>query len=96
MCMPVMPRSNKPVDLAEASTWRAVHGIRVGLHLMERADHESILDKAGPISLSDLESYLHDTTKALKHVLDAYYSLREGVRLWRSEDNAEGAREYVI
>lgn len=96
MCMPVIPRSKKPVDLAEAHSWRAVHDIRIGLHLMERADRDAILDKPGIVSLSDMESYLDNATKALTTVLTAYYTLRQSVRQWRSEDNAEGAKEYVI
>ena len=96
MCMPVMPRSRSPVHMAEAATWRSVHDMRIALYLMERADKEQILDKAKPVSVADVESYLADATKSLLMVVKAYCELREAVGRWRLEDNKEGSNEYVI
>lgn len=97
MCMPfVLPKSRRPSHIAEANAWRSIHSMRSALHLMNLADKSNIYGKAGPASISDMEAYLKDATGALKEVVQAYYRLRESVRLWREEDNAEGSREYVI
>lgn len=96
MCMPVLPKSRRPVHMAEAQAWRSIHDMRIALHLMSQADRTKILDAKPGVSISDMEAYLDDATQAMLKVVKAYYLLRESVRLWRMEDNKEGAGEYVI
>lgn len=96
MCMPVLPKSRRPVHMAEADAWRSIHSMRSALHLMNLADKSHIYGKAEPTTISDMEAYLRDAAKAMKEVVLAYQSLRQSVAWWRMEDNKEGAGEYVI
>jgi hypothetical protein len=98
MCMPVMPRSSRPVHLYEAASIRGLHDIRSALHVLSQADRRNILDRpsAGALTVDALERYVEDAFSGFLMLARAYKKLREDVQMWRSSDNEEGSKEYVI